>query len=65
MAKIPLEQISIRISSSEKKALQELADQKDKSFSEMARLAIQAYLYAIKHRDRKKVQLNNKITTNS
>ena len=55
MAKIPLEQISIGISSSEKEQLQKLADERGKSLSGMARLAIQAYLYAIRHQ-KKKVQ---------
>ena len=55
MAKIPLEQISIGISPSEKEQLQKLADERGKSLSGMARLAIQAYLYAIRHQ-KKKVQ---------
>lgn len=58
MAKIPLEQISIGISSSERKALEELAAERNKSLSGMARLAIQAYLYAINHR-KKKISLSN------
>lgn len=49
MSKIPLEQISIGISSSEKEQLQKLADEREKSLSAMGRLAIQAYLYAIRH----------------
>ena len=56
MAKIPLEQFSIRISPSEKKQLQELADERGKSLSEVTRLAIQAYLYAIRHAKQRKYQ---------
>lgn len=53
MAKIPLEQISIGISASEKEQLQKLADEREKSLSAMGRLAIQAYLYAIRHQKKK------------
>ena len=61
MAKIPLEQISIRISSAEKKELQRLAEEKGKSLSEVTRIAIQAYLFALRTRKRK---LNSKLLTN-
>lgn len=50
MAKIPLEQISIRISSAEKKELQQLAEERGKSLSEVTRIAIQAYLFALRSR---------------
>lgn len=59
MAKIPLEQISIGISSAEKKELQRLADEKDLSVSAVARRAIQAYLFALRTR-KKKVEIKNK-----
>lgn len=63
MAKIPLEQISIRISSAEKKELQRLADEKGKSLSEVTRVAIQAYLFALRTRKRK-IKMNPKSPTN-
>lgn len=63
MAKIPLEQISIRISSAEKQELQRLADEKGKSFSEVTRTAIQAYLFALRSRKRK-IKMNSKSLTN-
>lgn len=53
MAKIPLEQISIGISSAEKQELQRLADEKDLSVSAVARRAIQAYLFALRTRKKK------------
>ena len=59
MAKIPLEQISIGISSAEKKELQRLADEKGLSVSAVARRAIQAYLFALRTR-KKKVEIKNK-----
>ena len=59
MAKIPLEQNSIGISSAEKKELQRLADEKDLSVSAVARRAIQAYLFALRTR-KKKVEIKNK-----
>lgn len=64
MAKIPLEQFSIRISPSEKKQLQQLADERGKSLSEVTRLAIQAYLYAIRHRKKKAINAKLKSVTN-
>jgi predicted transcriptional regulator len=63
MAKIPLEQISVRISSAEKQELQRLADEKGKSFSEVTRIAIQAYLFALRSRERK-IKMNSKSLTN-
>ena len=63
MAKIPLEQISIRISSAEKKELQRLAEEKGKSLSEVTRVAIQAYLFALRTRKRK-IKMNPKSLTN-
>lgn len=63
MAKIPLEQISIGISSAEKKELQRLADEKDLSVSAVARRAIQAYLFALRTR-KKKVEIKNKSVKN-
>ena len=63
MVKIPLEQISIRISSAEKQELQRLADEKGKSFSEVTRIAIQAYLFALRTRKRK-IKMNSKSLTN-
>lgn len=60
MAKIPLEQISIGISSAEKRELQRLADEKDLSVSAVARRAIQAYLFALRTRKKKvKIQKNS------
>lgn len=59
MAKIPLEQISIGISSAEKKELQQLADEKGSSVSAVARRAIQAYLFALRTRN-KKVKIQSK-----
>ena len=64
MAKIPLEQFSIRISPSEKKQLQQLADERGKSLSEVTRLAIQAYLYAIRHQKKKVINAKLKSVTN-
>ena len=64
--KIPLEKISIAISPSEREQLQKLADERNRSLSSMGRLAIQAYLYAIRHQKKKKVsegvkrQINHK-----
>ena len=58
MAKIPLEQISIGISSAEKQELQRLADEKNLSVSAVARRAIQAYLFALRTR-KKKVKMQN------
>ena len=52
-SRIPLERISIQISKSEKDQLKELADERGRSLSNMARLAIQAYLYAIRHQKKK------------
>ena len=63
MAKIPLEQISIRISSAEKKELQRLAEERGKSLSEVTRVAIQAYLFALRTRKRK-IKMNPKSLTN-
>ena len=63
MAKIPLEQISIRISSAEKKELQQLAEERGKSLSEVTRIAIQAYLFALRSR-KWKIKLNPKSLTN-
>lgn len=63
MAKIPLEQISIGISSAEKRELQRLADEKDLSVSAVARRAIQAYLFALRTR-KKKVKIQNKSMEN-
>lgn len=63
MAKILLEQISIRISSAEKKELQRLAEEKGKSLSEVTRVAIQAYLFALRTRKRK-IKMNPKSLTN-
>lgn len=63
MAKIPLEQISIGISSAEKQELQRLADEKDLSVSAVARRAIQAYLFALRTR-KKKVKIQNKLMEN-
>ena len=56
MSKQPLEQISILISKSEKEQLQKLAEERERSLSSMARLAIQAYLYAIRYQKKKKVR---------
>ena len=64
MAKIPLEQISIGISSAEKQELQHLADEKDLSLSAVARRAIQAYLFALRTR-KKKVEIKNKSVKNA
>lgn len=63
MAKIPLEQISIGISSAEKQELQRLADEKDLSVSAVARRAIQAYLFALRTR-KKKVKIHSKSMEN-
>jgi hypothetical protein len=63
MAKIPLEQILIRISSAEKKELQRLAEEKGKSLSEVTRVAIQAYLFALRTRKRK-IKMNSKSLIN-
>lgn len=63
MAKIPLEQISIGISSAEKKELQRLADEKGLSVSGVARRAIQAYLFALRTR-KKKVEIKNRSVKN-
>lgn len=63
MAKIPLEQISIGISSAEKQELQRLADEKNLSVSAVARRAIQAYLFALRTR-KKKVKIKNKSVEN-
>ena len=45
-----LEQISIWISSGEKKELEALAEEKGLTFSEMGTRAVRAYLYAIRSR---------------
>lgn len=52
-SRIPLEQISIGISSAEKKELQQLANEKGSSVSAVARRAIQAYLFALRTRKKK------------
>lgn len=53
MGKIPLERISILISPSEKQQLDQLAEKRGDSLSATARRAIQAYLYAIRSREKK------------
>ena len=53
-SRVPLERISIQVSPSEKEQLQKLAIERDRSLSSMGRLAIQAYLYAIRHQKKKK-----------
>lgn len=65
MAKIPLEQFSIRISPSEKKELQALADERGKSLSEVTRQALRAYLYAIRHQKKKVMASKLKLATDS
>lgn len=62
-SRIPLEQISIGISSAEKQELQRLADEKNLSVSAVARRAIQAYLFALRTR-KKKVKIKNKSVEN-
>lgn len=62
-SRIPLEQISIGISSAEKQELQRLADEKDLSVSAIARRAIQAYLFALRIK-KKKVKIQNKSMKN-
>lgn len=53
-----LQQVSILVSPSEKQQLQKLAEERGLSVSQMGRRAIQAFLYAIKHKDKKKRRLN-------
>ena len=57
-SRMPLEQISIEISSAEKQELQRLADEKDLPICAVARRAIQAYLFALRTR-KKKVKMQN------
>ena len=52
-SRTPLERISIQISKTEKEQLQKLAEERGRSLSNMARLAIQAYLYSIRYQKRK------------
>lgn len=59
-SRIPLERISIQISKSEKEQLQKLAEERGRSLSNMARLAIQAYLYAIRYQKRKQHAVKSK-----
>lgn len=58
--KIPLERISIQISKTEKEQLQKLAEERGRSLSNMARLAIQAYLYAIRYQKKKQTTVKLK-----
>ena len=57
--KQPLERITILISNSERQQLEKLAADRDMSLSAMSRRAIQAFLYAMRHKDKKKVRMKS------
>ncbi len=56
--RIPLTKISFAISPMEKEQLAKIAEEKGLTLSAMCRRAIQAYLYAVRSRERK-VDLKN------